>query len=175
MWTDAIQIIKDCITSGVYEPLTAAYHLHWFCILKANGKSLHLIHDLQPLNTVIIHDSSTPPFVKHLAESFTRYVVYFMLDLAARFDQRPLVEESRDRTTFNSPLGPHHLTTILMGYTNVVRIYQADMVFILQDEISQHTTPFIDNVPGKSGDTHYQDADRNYETIPDNLGICRFI
>ena len=62
-----------------------------------------------------------------------------------------------------------------MGYTNVVQIDQADMVFILQDEISQHTTPFIDDVPGKSGDTHYQDADRNYETIPDNLGICRFI
>ena len=33
-WDQAIQIIKDHITSGVYEPSTAAYRLHWFCMLK---------------------------------------------------------------------------------------------------------------------------------------------
>ena len=172
--TDAIQIIRDHITSGVYKPSTTAYHLHWFCILKANGKSLCLIHDLQPLNAVTICDSSIPPFVEHLMESFTGYVIYFMLDLAAGFDQWPLTEESWD-TTFNSPLGPHHLTTILMDYTNTVRIYQADMVFILQDKIPQHTTPFVNDVPGKSIGTNYQDADGNYETIPDNPGIRRCI
>ena len=32
-------------------------------------------------------------------------------------------------TTFNSPLGPHHLTTLLMGHTNTVQIYQANMAF----------------------------------------------
>ena len=62
-----------------------------------------------------------------------------------------------------------------MDYTNVVQIYQADIIFILQDKILQHTTPFVDDVPGKPIDTHYQDADGNYETIPDNLGICKFI
>ena len=62
-----------------------------------------------------------------------------------------------------------------MGYTNVMQIYQADMMFILQDKSLQHTTPFVDDVPGKPIDTHYQDADRNYETIPDNPGICRCI
>ena len=86
MWTDAIQIIKDCIASGVYKPSTTVYRLHWFCILKADGKSLHLVYDLQPLNAVTIHNSSTPPFVKHLMKSFAGYVVYFMLDSAAGFD-----------------------------------------------------------------------------------------
>ena len=62
-----------------------------------------------------------------------------------------------------------------MGYTNTVQIYQADMVFILQDKILQHTTPFIDDVPGKSINTCYQDVDGNYKTILDNPGICRFI
>lgn len=59
-----------------------------------------------------------------------------MLDLAAGFNQQLLTEEPQDLTTFNSPLGPHCLTAILMGYTNVMQIYQVDMVFILQDEIS---------------------------------------
>ena len=87
MWADTIQIIKDWITSGVYEPSAAAYHSCWFCILKHDGKSLHLIHNLQPLNAVTIWDLSTPPSVEHLAESFARYAVYGMMDLFAGYDQ----------------------------------------------------------------------------------------
>jgi hypothetical protein len=51
---DTIQIIKDQITSGIYEPSTAAYRLRWYCVLKGDGKSLRLVHDLQPLNAVTI-------------------------------------------------------------------------------------------------------------------------
>jgi hypothetical protein len=172
---DAIQIIKDRITSGVYEPSTAAYRSRWFCVLKGDGKSLQLVHDLQPLNAVTIRDASTPPFVEQLAESFARYAVYGMMDLFAGYDQCPLYVESRDMTTFSSPLGPQRLTTLLMGYTNAVQIYQADMSFILQEEIPHYTMPFIDDLPVKSGTTRYQDADGSYETMPANPGIHRFI
>ena len=78
-------------------------------------------------------------------------------------------------TTFNSPLGPHCLTTLPMGYTNTVQIYQADMAFILQDEIPHHTMPFIDDLPVKSETSQYQRLDGLYETIPENLGIRLFI
>ena len=54
MWAGTIQIIKDRIASGVYKPSAATYQPHWFCILKQDGKSLHLVHDLQPLNAVTI-------------------------------------------------------------------------------------------------------------------------
>ena len=119
-------------------------------MLKQDSKTLWLMHDLQPLNAVTIRDSLVPPFVEHLAESFGGYVVYGMMDLFAGYDQRPLHVDSRDMTMFNSPLGPHHLTTLLMGHTNTVQIYQADMAFILQDEIPHHTMPFIDDLPVKS-------------------------
>ena len=122
MWADTIQIIKDQITSGVYKPSAAAYQSHWFCVLKQDGKSLCLVHDLQPLNVVTIWDLSTPPFVEHIAESFAGYVVYGMMDLFAGYDQHLLHPDSWDLTTFNSPLGPHRLTAIPMGYTNAVQI-----------------------------------------------------
>ena len=147
----------------------------WFCILKQDGTSLCLIHNLQPLNAVTIQDLSTPPFVKHLAESFTRYAVYGMMDLFTGYDQRPLHPDSWDLTTFNSPLGPHCLMMIPMGYTNVVQIYQADMSFILQDKILHYSYPFIDDLPVKSVTTQYENLDGSYETIPDNLGIRCFI
>ena len=144
-------------------------------MLKQDGKTLRLVHDLQPLNTVTIWDSSVPPFIEHLAESFGGYAVYGMMDLFAGYDQRPLHVDSRDMTTFNSLLGPHRLTTLPMGHTNAVQIYQADMAFILQDEIPHHTMPFIDDLPVKSETSRYQRPDSSYSTIPENPGIRLFI
>ena len=136
---------------------------------------LWLVHNLQPLNAVTIWDSLVPPFVEHLAESFGGYAVYSMMDLFARYDQRPLHMDSRDMTMFNSLLRPHHLTTLPMEHTNTVQIYQADIAFILQDEIPHHTMPFIDDLPVKSEMSRYQRLDGSYETIPENPGIRLFI
>ena len=83
---------------------------------------LWLVHDLQPLNAVTIRDSSVPPFVEHLVELFSGYAVYSIMDLFARYDQHPLHVDSWDMTTFNSPLGPHRLTTLPIGHTNTVQI-----------------------------------------------------
>ena len=116
---------------AIHEPLTTAYCSCRFCILKGDGKSLQLVHDLQPLNVVTIRDASTLPFVEQLAESFARYAVYGMMNLFAGYDQCPLHVESQDMTTFSSPLGQQCLITLLMEYTNAIQIYQVDMSFIL--------------------------------------------
>jgi hypothetical protein len=110
----------------VYEPSTAAYRSRWFCIVKKDGKSLRLVHNLQPLNVVTICDTSLPLFVEHLAESFAGYVVYGMMDLYSGYDQRVLHKNSRDLTTFGMPLGPHRLTTLPQGHANAVQVYQGD-------------------------------------------------
>jgi hypothetical protein len=170
-----VHIIKEKIASGVYEPSTAAYRLCWFCIVKKDGKSLRLVHDLQPLNVVTIHDASLLPFIEHLAESFAGYTVYGMMDLYSGYDQHVLHEDSCDLMTFGTLLGPHRLTTLLQGHANAVQVYQGDTAFILQHEIPEYTLPFVDNVPVKSVQTRYQREDGTYETIPDNPGICRFI
>jgi hypothetical protein len=172
---EVIRIIKEKIQSGVYELSTAAYRLRWFCVVKKDGKLLHLVHDLQPLNAVTIRDSSLPPFVKQLAESFAGYMVYGMMDLYSGYDQCMLHEESRDLTTFGTPLGPHRLTTLPQGHANAVQVYQGDTTFILQDEIPDYTLPFIDDVPVKSVKMRYQRTNGSYETIAQNPGICRFI
>ncbi len=48
-----IKMFKEKIAAGVYKPSDASYHSCWFCVLKKNG-SLHLVHNLQPLNAVTI-------------------------------------------------------------------------------------------------------------------------
>jgi hypothetical protein len=172
---EVICIIKEKISSGVYEPSTATYHSHWFCIVKEDSKSLCLVHNLQLLNMVAIWDTSLPPFIEHLAESFAGYAVYGMMDLYSGYNQCMLHEELYDLTTFGTPLGPHHLTTLLQGHTNVVEVYQGNTALILQHKIPDHILPFVDDVPVKSMCTYYQQEDGSYETIPTNPGICCFI
>ena len=50
--------------------------------------------------------------MEHFAEFFARYPVHGMMNLFARYDQWLLYPDSRDLTTFSSPMGPHHLTTV---------------------------------------------------------------
>ncbi|KIM35529.1 hypothetical protein M413DRAFT_14527, partial [Hebeloma cylindrosporum] len=61
IYDKVIKILKDKINSGVYEPSNSSYRSRWFCVLKKDGKSLRLVHDLQPLNAVAIRDSGVPP------------------------------------------------------------------------------------------------------------------
>ena len=48
-----VQLLKEKIEAGVYEPSQSSYRSRWFCVLKKSGK-LRIVHDLQPLNKVTI-------------------------------------------------------------------------------------------------------------------------
>ena len=174
-YDQVIKIIKDKTQAGVYEASNSSYRSRWFCVPKKDGKSLRLVHDLQPLNAVVIRDSALPPMVEQYAESFGGRACYGMFDLFVGFDQRALAPKSRDLTTFQTPLGTKRLTCIPMGYTNSVQIFHGDTTFILQDEIPTVTEPFIDDIPVKGPDSRYENEDGTYQTIPENPGIRRFV
>jgi hypothetical protein len=170
-----IEIIKAKIAAGTYEPSNSSYCSAWFCVLKKDGKSLRLVHDLQPLNRVTIRDAAVPPNMDQMAEDFAGRACYGILDLFVAFDQRSLDLGSHDYTTFQTPLGTFRLTAIPMGYTNAAQIMQGDVSFILQDEIPEFTTPYIDDVPVKGPRTRFELSDGTPKTIPENPGIRRFV
>ena len=49
---EVIRILKEKIRVSVYERSNSSYWSKWFCVLKKDGKSLRLVHDLQPLNVM---------------------------------------------------------------------------------------------------------------------------
>lgn len=175
IYDQVIEVIRKKIQAGVYEPSNSSYRSRWFCVLKKDGKALRLVHDLQPLNAVAIRDSGIIPAVEPYAESFGGRACYGMFDLFVGYDQRSLALQSRDLTTFQTPLGTLRLTSIPMGYTNSVQIFHGDTTFLLQDEIPHVTVPFLDDIPVKGPASRYQDKDGQYETIPENKGIRRFV
>jgi hypothetical protein len=48
-----IELLKEKMAAGVYEPSQSSYRSKWFCVAKKDGK-LHIVHDLQPLNKILI-------------------------------------------------------------------------------------------------------------------------
>ena len=133
------------------------------------------MHDLQPLNSVAIKDAGLPPMVEQYAESFGGRGCYGVFDLMVGFDQHALAPQSRDLTTFQSPLGTLRLTSIPMGYTNSMQIQHGDLTFLLQDEIPDTAVPFVDDVLVKGPPTRYETGLNSFETIPENPGIHRFV
>ena len=175
LYKEVCAIIKRKIAAGVYEPSNSSYRSRWFCVVKKDGKSLRLVHSLEPLNKVTIQHSGVPPTPDYLAEQFAGRPCGGMFDLYVGYDERLIAESSRDLTTFQTPFGALRLRTLPMGWCNAVPIFHDDVTHILQPEIPELTVPYIDDCPGKGPETDYRDSNGDYETIPANPGIRRFV
>ena len=175
LYPEVCRIIRTKIDAGVYEPSNSSYRSRWFCVLKKDGKSLRLVHSLEPLNEVTIAHSGVPPATEMLAAQFAGRSCGGMFDLYVGYDERTLAEDSRDLTTFQTPFGALRLVTLPMGWTNSVPIFHDDVTHILQPEIPEVTIPYIDDVPIKGPKSRYTLADGTYETIPENSGIRKFV
>jgi hypothetical protein len=142
-------IINDKHSAGVYEPSNASYRSRWFCVLKKDGKSLRIVHSLEPLNKVTIQHSGVPPATEELATEFARRSCMGTIDLFVGYDEREIDESSRDMTTFQTPYGAMRLTKLPMGWTNSVTIFHDDVTEILRPEILHLVRVYIDNVIAK--------------------------
>ena len=170
-----IEILREKQRVGVIEPTNSPYRGRWFCVVKKDGKSLRLVHDLQPLNAVSIRDPTVPYPPEHIAETFGGCPLYATLDLKVGFDHRKLHVDSRDMTAFQTPIGPFRLTVLPQGYTNSPQVLHGDVVSILIDEIPHNCFPFIDDVPCKSDKWDGKDSEGNWVTLPENDGIRLFV
>ena len=175
LYPEVCRIIKTKLEAGVYEPSNSSYRSRWFCVLKKDGKSLRLVHSLEPLNAVTIAHSGLPPATDALATHFSGRACGGMFDLYVGYDERLLAETSRDLTTFQTPFGALRLVTLPMGWTNSVPIFHEDVTYILKEEIPEVTIPYIDDVPVRGPATRYELPEGGYETIPENKGIRRFV
>lgn len=85
-----VEIVKDKISAGVYEPSSSSYRSRWFTVLKKDGKSLRIVHDLQPLNAVSIRDSSIPPMLEQLGEWYACRSVLGQFNIFIGYDHRSI-------------------------------------------------------------------------------------
>ena len=175
IYAEICRIIKLKLDAGVYEPSNSSYRTRWFPVAKKDGKSLRIVHSLEPLNRVTITHAGVTPFTDQIGEHFTGCACGGMLDLYVGYDERGLAETSWDLTTFQSPFSALRLVTLPMGWTNSVPIFHDDVTHILQPEIPDTTVPYIDDVPIWGPESRYPLPDGTEERIPENPGIRRFV
>ena len=175
IYEEVCKVIRRKLDAGVYEPSNSSYRSRWFCVVKKDGKTLQIVHSLEPLNQVTIKHAGVTPFTNQIGEHFAGRACGGMLDLYIGYDERGIAETSRDLTTFQSPFGTLRLVTLPMGWTNSVPIFHDDITFILQPEIPDVTIPYIDDVPIRGPEGRYILPDGTEERIPDNPGIRRFV
>ncbi|CAA7264504.1 unnamed protein product [Cyclocybe aegerita] len=111
---------------------------------KKNG-DIRIVHNLAPLNEVTIKDGSQLPIIDQYAELCSGRGVYSTLDIFVGFDHSSLAEESRDLTTFDTPLGTHRLTVLPQGWTGSPGIFHRQVAFLLQHE-TEIAPNFVDDV-----------------------------
>ncbi len=71
--------------SGKYEPSCTSYRSTFFVVEKKGG-ALRIVHNLQPLNVVMIRDATLPPRVDDMIESFLGRAIYGLFDLKSGYD-----------------------------------------------------------------------------------------
>ena len=170
-----IEIIKAKIANGTYESSSSSYRSPIFVVPKKEKGKVRIVHDLQDLNRVTIKDAGVPPVIDEVIEETAGRVIYSLVDVLVGYDHMKIAEQSRDLTTFQSPLGTFRLTVLSMGWSNSVSIFHGHIMFILQDEIPLKARPFIDDIVIQGGRTKYLLSNGEPETLPENPGVHRFV
>src|SRR5260221_6287451 len=65
---EVTRIMKEQMESGKYKPSCASYRSTFF-VVKKKGGALWIVHDLQPLNAVMIRDVTLPPVMTCTSKS----------------------------------------------------------------------------------------------------------
>ena len=164
------ELVRERVRTGLYEQSCSSYSSPIFPVLKQDGKSLRIVHDLQRLNSVTILDAGLPPRVDEFMETMAGWVCYGLVDVMGGYDQRELHPGSRPLTAFETRLGRMQLTRLPQGATNSVAVYQAQMAWILQDDLPHSVQIFIDDAGIKGPRTDY-----GGEVLESNPGIRRFV
>ncbi|KAJ1302329.1 hypothetical protein OPQ81_001144 [Rhizoctonia solani] len=106
IWPKVLALVKQKLGNGTYKWSQSSYRGRIFPVLKKDG-SPRLVHDMQRLNTVTIHDSTLPPNIEDVVESLrarllhlVRYIRRIRQSHAGAREPRPyIVFGARVRST----------------------------------------------------------------------------
>ena len=163
----SVRLIENRLACGTIERSFGPYWNPWFLVEKPGyeknesgelvvdsvGKPIkryRLINSAQRINAVSIRDASLPPAVEEFSERFARYPVVSLVDLFSGYIQCTSDRVLRDITAFHTPLGLMRMTTLWMGYTNAVEVFDRVMWKVLHHQITRgRCEPFLDDIAAK--------------------------
>ena len=171
-----VALVKEKIAAGVYERSQASYRSRFFLVSKKESGTSRIVHDLQKYNSFTIKDAGLPPSIEQFVQGFGGRACIGVLDLMDGYGQRALAEQSRDATTFATPIGLLRLKTLPQGATNSVADFQRTVSFILEEEMPDPVDIFVDDVGIKGPKTKYEDPiTLQPEVLEENNEVRRYV
>ena len=162
-----IDMLRDRIDSGIYEPCDGPYRNPWFLVKKKSGK-YRIVNAAMNINKYTVRDANLPPNMEEFAEEFAGMAISSMIDFFSGYDQVELDPESRDMTAFQTPMGLLRQTTLPQGTTNSPAQFSRITRKILERNIPHDCESYFDDVGVKGPKTKYDEE----EIFP---GVRRYI
>ncbi len=101
-----------------------------------------------------VRDANVPPIADEFAERYAGCKILTLMDLFSGYDQVPLDKESRDLTSFPTPMGLFRMKTHPQGATNPIAKFCRVVRTVLRYQIA-HTDAFVDDVVTGGPKTDY--------------------
>lgn len=163
---ELMKMLGDRMNAGTIEWSAAPYRNRFFAVKKKSG-GLRMIVDCQTVNGNTIRDANPPPNPDEFSERFAGKRMLSLVDLFSGYDQLPLAEESRDITSFYSPIGLVRMTRVPQGGTNSVAQFQRVMRHILAEHFPKDCDVYIDDIvvdgaPAGEGDEEIEPGLRRF-------------
>ncbi len=108
----AIDMLQERLKMGVIEPCHGPYQNPWYLVKKSTPRKYRLVNVAVELNRITIQDANLPPSTDKFSEEFGGCTIFSLIDFFSSYDQVKLDKESRDLTTFITPLGLMRMTTL---------------------------------------------------------------
>lgn len=164
-----VELLKDRMKRGTLEESHGSYRNNWFVVQKKDG-GLRLINDAQKYNAYILKDAFMPPATDEFSEEFAMCQILSLLDFFSGYDQMILHPNSRDMTSFSTPIGILRICRLPQGATNSVAQFMRVMVRILYDLMPNICQAFLNDIGVKGPTSTYND-----EEVPELPGVRRYI
>ncbi len=116
-----------------------------FAILKKTPSSVRLVVDFRWLKAVTVPDPDYWPRIEDTLERMAQAQFFSTFELARGFDQVPLEETDRDKTTFLTPFEKFRFKVMPFGLQNAQATFQSLMDCIL-GELNEFTNVCIDDI-----------------------------
>jgi hypothetical protein len=144
--TELIRQTQVLLNNDLIEPSLAPYACPCFLVRKANG-SYRLVVDFRPVNRVTDTPSFPMPTVQAILDSVAGSTVFSKLDLASGYYQVRMSPDSKDLTTFSTPIGNFRFKVMPFGLSGAPCTFQSMMQTVLGSELLWSVcVPYIDDV-----------------------------
>ncbi len=137
--------LQALLDQGIIERSEATWGFPLIPVRKKDG-GIRLVVDYRKLNQVTVTLPFYMPTITEITDKLGNAKYFSKIDLTKGFYQIPLDINSRDKTTFISPMGKFRFTRLPFGLKNAPATFQCCMITSMLTSLCDFASSYIDDI-----------------------------